>query len=243
MSFDPNRNALQDTDNRSFSILEFIRLPDATANIKVWKKGTHSVAKEAREFAQGIDLHLETEFNGRDKKHGKAQKLKRTAREKRNKAINFAWKAKGLHGQYQLQCRTADADLHDNNQWLTSAGLKLETERFFVATQEQNLFTRNFQANTLHNGADPRCRLFNTSNETIDHLISGCTILALMSVQKDTILIDNADPGRFVIIMILKHSTNGMSMNRSLLWVPQKWPFFRTSLLQVTEQCKLTDQI
>ena len=40
---------------------------------------------------------------GEIKKHGKAQKLKRTAREKRNKAINFAWKAKALHGQYQLQ--------------------------------------------------------------------------------------------------------------------------------------------
>ena len=61
-------------------------------------KKKYTVAKEAREFAQGIDLYLESEFNGGDKKHGKAQKLKRTASEKRNKAINFAWKAKALHG-------------------------------------------------------------------------------------------------------------------------------------------------
>ena len=122
-------------------------------------------------------------------------------------------------------------------------GLSWRLKGFFVATQDQNLFTRNFQANILHNGADPRCRLFNTSIETIDHLISGCTILAVMSVQKDTIVIDNTDPGKSAIIMILKHSTNGISMNRCLLWIPQKWPFFRTFLSQVTEQCKLTGQI
>ena len=49
---------------------------------------------------------------------------------------------------------------------------------FIVATQDQSLFTRNFQANILHNGADPRCRFCNTSTKTIDHFISGCTILA-----------------------------------------------------------------
>ena len=41
----------------------------------------------------------------------------------------------------------------------------------------QSLFTRNFLANILHNGADPRCRFCNTSTKTIDHLISGCTII------------------------------------------------------------------
>ena len=55
---------------------------------------------------------------------------------------------------------------------------KAETEGFIAAAQDQSLFTRNFQANILHNGADPSCRFSNTSTETIDHLISGCTILA-----------------------------------------------------------------
>ena len=47
-----------------------------------------------------------------------------------------------------------------------------------VAAQDQSLFTRYVQANILHNEADPRCRFCNTSTENIDHLISGCTILA-----------------------------------------------------------------
>ena len=54
----------------------------------------------------------------------------------------------------------------------------METEGFIVAAQDQSLFTRNFQANILYNGADPRCRFCNTSTETIDQLISGSTILA-----------------------------------------------------------------
>ena len=53
-----------------------------------------------------------------------------------------------------------------------------ETEGFIVAAQDQSHFTRNFQANILHNGADPRCRFCNINTETIKHLTSGCTILA-----------------------------------------------------------------
>ena len=61
---------------------------------------------------------------------------------------------------------------------MRSAGLKTKAEGFIVNVQDQSLFTRNFQANILHNRTDPRCRFCNTSTETIDHLISGCTILA-----------------------------------------------------------------
>ena len=73
----------------------------------------------------------------------------------------------------------AVVDLHDTHQWLRSAGLiKMETEGFIVAAQDQSLFTRNFQANIFYNGADPRCRFCNTSTGSVDHLISRCTILA-----------------------------------------------------------------
>ena len=53
----------------------------------------------------------------------------------------------------------------------------METEVFIVAEKDQRLFSRTFQANILHNWAEPRCRFCNTSTETIDHLISGCTFL------------------------------------------------------------------
>ena len=54
----------------------------------------------------------------------------------------------------QSQSQKAGVDLHDTHQWLRSAGLKVETEGFIAAAQDQSLFTRNVQVNILHNGAD-----------------------------------------------------------------------------------------
>jgi len=53
-----------------------------------------------------------------------------------------------------------------------------ETEGFIVAAQDQSLFTRNYQANILHNGANPNCRFYDKHVETIDHIVSGCSIMA-----------------------------------------------------------------
>ena len=64
------------------------------------------------------------------------------------------------------------------HQWLRSAVLMVETDRLIVAVQDQSLFTRNFQANILHNGADSRWRFCNTSTNATDHFVSACTILA-----------------------------------------------------------------
>ena len=55
------------------------------------EKGSHSVVKEAREFACEIDLDLETEFDGE-------MKNMKNAREKGKKAIDTAWKSKSWHG-------------------------------------------------------------------------------------------------------------------------------------------------
>ena len=54
----------------------------------------------------------------------------------------------------------------------------METEGFNVAAQDQSFFTRIFQADILHNGADSSCRFCNTNTKTISHIISGCASLA-----------------------------------------------------------------
>ena len=43
-----------------------------------------------------------------------------------------------------------------------------------------------------------------------------------ISIQTDTIVLDNIYTGKSVTIIILKHPTNGMSTNRYLLWIPQR---------------------
>ena len=46
--------------------------------------------------------------------------------------------------------------------------------------------------------------------------------LPQMCVQSDTIVLDNTYTGKSVTTIILKHPTNGMSINRYLLSIPQR---------------------
>ena len=46
-----------------------------------------------------------------------------------------------------------------------------------MAAQDQSLFTRNYQSKIAKNGADPKCRFCDQCDETIDHLVSGCSVL------------------------------------------------------------------
>ena len=71
----------------------------------------------------------------------------------------------------------------------------------------------------------------------------GALFLLQMSIQTGTITLDNIYNGKSVTIMILKHPTNGMSINPCLLWIPQKLPFYGTSQLELMEQYKLKGQM
>ena len=87
-------------------------------------------------------------------------------------------KDKLLHGKYPICASDPDVNSSLTHQWLASSGLKSETEGFIIAAQDQNLPTRNFQANILENGTEPNWRVCDKHTETIDHLVSGCPILA-----------------------------------------------------------------
>ena len=87
--------------------------------------------------------------------------------------IEERWHEKPLHRQVVIQCTGADVDQMVTHQWLRSSVLKGETEGFILAAQDQSLATRNYKANILHNGADPKCRFCDEKFETVDHLVSG----------------------------------------------------------------------
>ena len=48
----------------------------------------------------------------------------------------------------------------------------------WAKAQDQSLPTRNFQANILEDGFEPKCRVFDKHPKTTDHLVSGCPMLA-----------------------------------------------------------------
>ena len=46
-----------------------------------------------------------------------------------------------------------------------------------MAAQNQNLFTRNYQAKIIKNAANPKCWFCEKFQETVDHLVSRCPIM------------------------------------------------------------------
>ena len=68
--------------------------------------------------------------------------------------------------------------LQRTNQWLTSSGLKAETEGLIIATQDQSLAARFFHSNIIKDGTSPLCRMCGTFDESVDHIICGCPELA-----------------------------------------------------------------
>ena len=140
-------------------------------------KKLHATIKEAEKFLNELNVTQNPIYE--DLPATKlAKRLKTVAKRNGQKQLAERWSQKSLHGQYVLRSQNADVDQEATHQWLRSSGLKAETEGFIIAAQDQSLFTRNFQANILKNGADPSCRLCDKSCETIDHLVSGCSTLA-----------------------------------------------------------------
>jgi len=88
------------------------------------------------------------------------------------------WKNKVMCGQY---IRNIDRQLiseEDMFLWLSKGDLKEETESESVAAQDQALQTKYYATKILNTETDSKCRLCQQFDETIDHIISACPILA-----------------------------------------------------------------
>jgi hypothetical protein len=83
-----------------------------------------------------------------------------------------------MHGQFP---HSLDEKLVDNEQsyrWLKFGNTKGEPESAIVAAQDQAITTNYFKNKILEEEVDSKCRLCKQHEETIDHLTSGCPILA-----------------------------------------------------------------
>ena len=141
-------------------------------------KKLHSIVKEARRFKREFERKIQNTVNEDLPASKRAKHLKQYAKKCATKQLSERWSQKPLHGKYPLRCQQADEDQTATHQWLRSSGLKAETEGFILAAQDQTLFMRNYQANILRNGASDKCRFYDNYAETVDHLVSGCPVLA-----------------------------------------------------------------
>ena len=141
------------------------------------KKKLYSVTKEATKFCRELEVdqpgHRET-----DSVTNKAKEVKNIVKKQGKEQIRIRWEQKPLHGQYLKRLKRPDVDETETHKWLKSSGLKSETEGPIIAAQDQSLMTKQYQSEIMKNGMNPKCRLCNQYNETIDHIVSGCPVLA-----------------------------------------------------------------
>jgi hypothetical protein len=78
-----------------------------------------------------------------------------------------------MHGQFP--CNLDEKLVHNEQSY---KWLKFGTESMMVVAQDQAVSTNYFKNKVLKEKIDSKCRLCKQHEETIDHLISGCPILA-----------------------------------------------------------------
>jgi hypothetical protein len=92
--------------------------------------------------------------------------------------LNKKWKNKVMHGQY---VRNIDRQLiseEDMFLWISKGDLKEETESEIIAGQDQAIQTKYYATKILNTETDSKCRLCQQFDETINHIILACRILA-----------------------------------------------------------------
>jgi hypothetical protein len=83
-----------------------------------------------------------------------------------------------MHGQYIRDTDRQHISEEDTFLWLSKGDLKAETESEIVAAQDQALNTKYYATKILHTETDSTRRLCQHLDDTIDHIISACPVLA-----------------------------------------------------------------
>lgn len=90
------------------------------------------------------------------------------------------WAQKELHGRHLNDLNQPYVDKIASNKWLSLGEIYAETEGFMIAIQDQVIHTKNYAKYIIKdcNTTDDKCRRCFQAPETIQHIISGCKLLA-----------------------------------------------------------------
>ena len=95
------------------------------------------------------------------------------------------WEEKALHSQYLRQ--TVEVRSEQSWVWSQNGDLKKETESLIVAAQNQSIRTNLVKTKIDKSQKDTLCKLCKKADESIDHVISGCSKLAQKSIKEGMI--------------------------------------------------------
>ena len=92
------------------------------------------------------------------------------------KARKQKWEGKQLHGRFK---RLINNILHDKTwTWLRKGNFKRETESLLMTAQTSAIRTNYIKARIAKTQQNSKCTLCSGRDETINHIISECSILA-----------------------------------------------------------------
>jgi hypothetical protein len=94
-------------------------------------------------------------------------------------------KQKSLHGRYFKELEQPEINIQASHAWLKKSNIHPETEGSIFAIQDRVINTRNYKKHIcgLQSIID-KCRICGTEGETIEHIISSCTVLAQSEYKK-----------------------------------------------------------
>jgi hypothetical protein len=93
-------------------------------------------------------------------------------------SLKDKWENKVMHGQYIKRIDKHLISEEDTFLWLSKGDLKAETESEIVAAQDQALQTKYHATKILQTETHSKCRLCHPFEETVDHIMSACPVLA-----------------------------------------------------------------
>jgi hypothetical protein len=85
----------------------------------------------------------------------------------------------------QKELEQPEINIQASHAWLKKSNIHPETEGFIFAIQDRVINTRNYKKHIcgLKSIID-KCRICGTEGETIEHIISSCTVLAQSEYKK-----------------------------------------------------------
>ena len=136
-----------------------------------------SIHHQAAKYSRELNLP-EPELVENEPITNYARRVKLKAKHQALEQLKSKWEEKPLHGQYPERIKEKDVDQEQTHRWVSTPGLKSETEGFIIAAQDQCIKTNYYRNRILKDGTDPMCRICGQFQETVDHLVSGCPELA-----------------------------------------------------------------
>ena len=124
------------------------------------------------------------------------------------------WEEKVLHAQDLRQTKEVRSD--QCCAWLQNGDLKRETESLIVAAQNQSIRTNLVKAKIDKSQGDSLCRLFRKVDESIDHIVSGCSKFAQKEYKRRHDNLGKQYIGSLPESVILKLEINGMNMSQKV---------------------------